>query len=129
MHSQYLYLGRILIHSSYTLLNKLQRQLRFTLYTSAHQSLNIIYRNETNPNILVQRTMQMCNQIVFSRQWIPLFGSFCILPRYLSMAYIIIVVDKMQANLFYTKTCISTQLIQLINSFDFRQLYKLNKYI
>ena len=69
--------------------------------------------------------MQMCNQIVFSRQWIPLFGSFCILPRYLSMAYIIIDVDKMQANLFYTKTCISIQLIQLINNFDFRQLYKL----
>ena len=67
--------------------------------------------------------MQMCNQIVFSRQWIPLFGSIYMLPRYLSMVYIIIVVDKMQANLFHTKTCISTQLIQLINIFDFRQLY------
>ena len=66
--------------------------------------------------------MQMCNQIVFSRQWIPLFGSFCMLPRYLSMAYIIIDVDKMQANLFYTKTCISIQLIQLINNFDFRHI-------
>ena len=73
--------------------------------------------------------MQMCNQIVFSRQWIPLFGSFCMLPRYLSMAYIIIDVDKMQANLFYTKTCISIQLIQLINNFDFIETSKIKQQI
>ena len=43
--------------------------------------------------------------------WQPLYAS-----SYLSMAYIIIDVDKMQANLFYTKTCLSIQLIQLINN-------------